>query len=34
MKKRKPRNLKGLYNKREELVASMKDAATKTGNLK
>ena len=33
MKKRKPRNLKGLYHKREELVAMMKDAATKTGNL-
>jgi len=33
MKKRKPRNLKGLYHKREELVATMKDAATKTGNL-
>ena len=33
MKKRKPRSLKGLYHKREELVATMKDAATKTGNL-
>jgi deoxyhypusine synthase len=33
MSKRKPRKLKSLYHKREELVSAMKDAATKTGNL-
>src|SRR5262249_6899185 len=33
MSKRKPRKLKSLYHKREELVSAMKDAATRTGNL-
>src|SRR5215475_10077368 len=34
MAKRKPRKLKQLYHRREELVGSMKQAAAKTGNLK
>ena len=33
MTKRKPRKVKGLYHRREELMAAMKDAAIKTGNL-
>jgi len=33
MNKRKPRKAKGLYHRREELVARMKEEATKTGNL-
>jgi deoxyhypusine synthase len=33
MSKRETRKVKGLYNKREELVAAMKNAAAKTGNL-
>ena len=33
MSKRAPRKVKGLYHKREELVAAMKNAAAKTGNL-
>src|ERR1041385_2006943 len=33
MNKRKPRQLKSLYHRREELVAAMKAAAKKTGNL-
>jgi deoxyhypusine synthase len=34
MAKRKPRKLKQLYSRREDLVSSMKKAAAKTGNLK
>ena len=34
MARRKPRKLKQLYNRREELVRSMRNAAAKTGNLK
>ena len=34
MAKRKPRQVKGLYHQRGQLVDSMKKAATKTGNLK
>lgn len=33
MAKRKPRKVKGLYHQREEMVAAMKDAAMKKGNL-
>ena len=33
MAKRKPRQVKGLYHHRDELVAAMKAAAQKTGNL-
>jgi deoxyhypusine synthase len=33
MGKRKPRKVKGLYHRREEMVAAMKDAAMKKGNL-
>jgi len=33
MNKRKPRKVKSLYNRREELVASMKKAAVKAGRL-
>jgi deoxyhypusine synthase len=33
MAKRKPRKLKNLYHRREELVTAMKNAAVKTGNL-
>jgi deoxyhypusine synthase len=33
MAKRKPRPVKGLYHHRDELVAAMKTAAQKTGNL-
>jgi hypothetical protein len=34
MAKRKPRQIKGLYHRRGELVDSMKAAAQERGNLK
>jgi deoxyhypusine synthase len=34
MNKRKPRTVKSLYHRREELVRSMKKAAAKAGTLK